>query len=132
MPRPPSHELTDREAQIMSVVWNHGPCTAERIRETLPDPLHDSTVRTLLRVLESKGYLTHRPHGRKYYYEAAVARSSAERRAVRALVQRLFGGSVSALAQRLIEDEDLTPEGLAAIRERMRETAVSSEENGQR
>ena len=55
MPRPSSEMLTDREAQIMEILWELQQATAEQVRERLPDNPHDSTVRTLLRVLKVKG-----------------------------------------------------------------------------
>ena len=66
MARQGSDTLTDREAQIMEVVWSHGDASAEQIRDLLPDRPHDSTVRTLLRILEAKGYLKFRSNLEKY------------------------------------------------------------------
>ena len=57
MVRPQSEVLTEREAQIMEILWQTGDCTAEAVREALPDHPHDSTVRTMLRVLKDKGYV---------------------------------------------------------------------------
>ena len=59
MARTPSETMTGREAQVMDAVWRLGEATADEVRGALPAALHDSTVRTLLRVLESKGYLGH-------------------------------------------------------------------------
>ena len=63
MARIPSESLTEREAQIMDVVWRLGEVTAEEVRVSLPGEPHDSTVRTIMRLLESKGYLTHEATG---------------------------------------------------------------------
>ncbi len=112
MPRSGSDSLTPREAQIMAVLWDAAPATAEQIREALPDKPHDSTVRTLLRVLEAKGYVRHVVRGKAYEYRPAVGRARAERKALRSLLSRFFGGSAEALVLRLIEDEQLTPEQL--------------------
>jgi hypothetical protein len=75
MARPPSEILTGREAQVMEAVWRLGDATAEQVREALPEPLHDSSVRTLLRILESKGYLRHEARGKAYVYSARVGRA---------------------------------------------------------
>jgi BlaI family transcriptional regulator, penicillinase repressor len=115
--RPSSETLTNREAQLMDVLWNLGTATAEQIREALLDRPHDSTVRTLLRVLETKGYVTHDDRGRAYTYRPAVDRAKAQRTAVRGLVSRLFGNSAQALVLRLLEDEALTPQQLEEIRQ---------------
>ena len=118
MPRPPSESLTQREAQIMDVLWRAGSATAERIRQELPDEPHDSTVRTLLRILENKGYVKHTVRGKAYLYRPAVRRASAERKAVLNVIKRFFGGSAEALVLRLIEDEHVTPEQLEHLKER--------------
>ena len=109
MSRPSSDTLTEREVQLMEVLWSHGKATAEQIRELLPDRPHDSTVRTLLRILESKGYVVRDGPGRPLLYEAMVSRSKAQRTALRRLLGRLFRGSPEALALRLLEDQHLTP-----------------------
>jgi BlaI family penicillinase repressor len=115
MPRPSAKVLTEREAQLMNVLWTSGPSTAEAVREALKDRPHDSTVRTLLRILKRKGYvrvLAQQPA----VYEAAVARNDAQTKATRSLLARFFGGSVEALVMRLLEDEELTVEQLAQLR----------------
>ena len=115
MPRPGSDTLTPREAQIMAILWDAGTLTAEQIREALPDQPHDSTVRTLLRVLEAKGYVRHRARGKAYAYRPAVDRARAEGKALHSLLSRFFGGSAEALVLRLIEDEQITPEQLEQL-----------------
>jgi BlaI family transcriptional regulator, penicillinase repressor len=116
MARPPTETLTGREVQVMDAVWRLGEATAELIREALPEPLHDSTVRTLLRVLEFKGYLGHEVRGKAYVYRAAVERKKAQGHALRSVLMRFFGGSAEDLVLRLIEDERITPEQLDALR----------------
>src|SRR5689334_4999937 len=116
MARPPAETLTPREAQLMDAIWRLGEATAEQVRESLPEPLHDSSVRTLLRVLETKGYLLHEIRGKAYVYRASVGRTKAQRHALRSLLARFFGGSAEDLVLRLIEDERITPEQLDALR----------------
>jgi predicted transcriptional regulator len=108
--------LTEREAQIMDVLWTLVEATAEQVRGALPDAPHDSTVRTLLRVLESKGYVAHEVRGKAFVYRASVPRDKAQRRALRSVLARFFGGSAEDLVLRLIEDERITPEQLEEIR----------------
>ena len=115
MARPSAKVLTDREAQLMNVLWTNGPSTAEVVREALKDRPHDSTVRTLLRILKKKGYV--RILGQQpAVYEAAVVRTDVQLKATRSLLTRFFGGSVEALVMRLVEDEELTVEQLAQLR----------------
>jgi len=115
MPRPPSELLTDREAQIMEILWNRGQATAEEVRSALADDPHDSTVRTLLRVLKDKGYA--RITGRQpAVYEPAVPRADVQQSAARSLLDRFFGGSADALVMRLLEDEQLSAEQLEQLK----------------
>jgi len=108
MARPVSDSLTEREAQIMEILWARGDATAETVRQALPDEPHDSTVRTLLRVLKDKGYV--RVKGRQpVTYLPRVSREQAQSKAAKSLLVRLFGGAAEALVLRLLEDEQLTP-----------------------
>ena len=74
MARTPAETLTGREAQVMDAVWRLGAGTALQVRQALPATLHDSTVRTLLRVLETKGYVVHESREKAYIYKAIIAR----------------------------------------------------------
>jgi len=114
--RPPSEMLTEREAQIMDALWRLTEATAEEVRAELPGDPHDSTVRTLLRVLEGKGFVIHETSGKTFVYRAAAARDKVQRRALRSFLARLFGGSAEDLVLRLLEDEQITPEQLAQLR----------------
>jgi BlaI family penicillinase repressor len=116
MARPRSETLTGRETQVMEAVWGLGNATAEQVREALPEPLHDSSVRTLLRILESKGYLRHEARGKAYVYSARVGRAKAQGRALRDVLARFFGGSAHDLMLRLLEEDHLTPEQLDELR----------------
>ena len=109
--------LTEREAQIMDVVWRLGEVTAEQVREALPGTPHDSTVRTMMRVLENKGYLTHEVRGKVYVHRALVGRKKAQKLAVRSVLTRFFAGSAEDLVLRLIEDEHLSQEQLDELRQ---------------
>ena len=80
MPRPKSNTLTDREAEIMDVLWEQQAATADEIRTRLRGRPHDSTVRTLLRVLETKGHVKHNVDGRTYIYHPVVRRERAQKR----------------------------------------------------
>jgi BlaI family transcriptional regulator, penicillinase repressor len=115
MPRPLSEMLTDRESQIMEILWKAGEATAEMVREQLADQPHDSTVRTLLRVLKEKGYV--KISGRQpAVYVPVVSREEVQHKAAKRLVERFFGGSADALVLRLLEDEHLTTEQLEQLK----------------
>ncbi len=116
MPRPPSEMLTEREAQIMDALWRLSTATAEEVREQLPGRPHDSTVRTLLRVLEGKGFVSHESRGKTFVYRPAVAKEKAQQTALRSFLSRLFDGSAEDLVLRLLEDEQISPEQLDQLR----------------
>lgn len=112
-PSQASHVLTRRERQIMDSLYRRGRATAAEVMADLPGEPSYSTVRTQLRILESKGQVKHVEEGLRYVYSAAVPRQHARRSALRHLVETFFEGStekvVSALlggdATRLSEDE---------------------------
>src|SRR3954453_21918978 len=107
MARKASESLTEREAELMDALWRLGEATAEQVREALPGSPHDSTVRTLLRILEAKGYVTHEGRGKLYVYRARIERQKAQRQALQSVLRRFFAGSAEDLVLRLIEDEQL-------------------------
>lgn len=107
MARPKSPALTEREMEIMQILWARGRATADEVRQGLKDQSHDSTVRTLLRVLEDKGHVRHEVEGKSYIYFPAIVRTSAQRTAVKDLLGRFFGGSAEDLVLRLLEDKEI-------------------------
>ena len=100
--------FTDRELDIMDVLWEHGPATVAEVQGRLGDPLAYTTVLTILRTLEEKGHVGHEEEGRAYRYHAEVARDAAERSAVRQLVRKVFRGSPELLLTQLVSDRKLT------------------------
>jgi BlaI family transcriptional regulator, penicillinase repressor len=114
--------LTAREAEIMDRLWELGAATAEQIRIGLSGDPHDSTVRTLLRILEEKGCVRHRRDGRSFVYEPTVLREKVQRRTLGGLIRQLFSGSPKELVLRLLEDEQLTP---ADLEELLRQTSAT-------
>jgi BlaI family transcriptional regulator, penicillinase repressor len=114
MARSRSEVLTDREAQLMEILWQLGPLSAEAVREALPERPHDSTVRTLLRILQKKRYVRIRGQ-QPAIYQPIVTRARAQSKATRNLLARFFGGSVTELVHRLVEDDQLSPNELDEI-----------------
>src|ERR1043166_6183519 len=86
-------DLGDLEREVMQLVWEHAPVTAEAVRERLERPLKESTVRTVLRRLEDKGYVTHTVEGRTYVYQAAAPRGRVAAKAVQRIVDWFCNGS---------------------------------------
>ncbi len=110
-------QFTDRESDIMAVLWERGPSTVAEVREALSDDLAYNTVLTMLRILEEKGYAGHTEEGRAYRYHALVEREAAAESAVRGLVRRLFGGSPSQLVTQLVRDRELRAGELKRLRD---------------
>lgn len=109
--------FTDRELDIMTVLWEHGPSTAAEAREHLEDDLAYNTVLTMLRILEEKGYVRHEEEGRAHRYFPLVERESAGHSAAGRLVRRLFRGSPSLLITQLVQHWNLSEEELREMRE---------------
>ena len=107
MPRSPHLDLSRRERQIMLVVYQHGPSTAQEILDRMPEPPSYSAVRTLLRILEDKGHLRHREEGPRYVYETITPRDEASQGALRQVVQTFFDGSASSAVAALLATESL-------------------------
>lgn len=91
----PQNELATREQQIMDAIHSLGEATVSSVRAQLTDPPSYSSVRTMIRHLESKGHLRHRQEGKRYVYKATQSRASASRTALRKLLDVFFAGSPS-------------------------------------
>ena len=118
MARRTTEVLTEREAEIMEILWEFGEATSEQIRSQLDGEPHDSSVRTFLRVLDSKGYVRTNRRRKPIVYRPIVPKERVQKKAATALLQRFFGGSAEALVLRLIEDEKLTPEQLSQLKKK--------------
>jgi BlaI family transcriptional regulator, penicillinase repressor len=107
MPRKRSPALTDAEARVMSVLWQRQTATVSDVVTTLQKAraVTYSTVQTILRILETKGYVTHEKVARAFVYRPAVDERQARQRALRHLVARLFNDSPSLLILNVLEDE---------------------------
>ena len=108
--------FTERELDIMSALWELGAGTVAEVREVLADDLAYTTVLTMLRVLEEKGYVGHSEEGRAHRYHPLVGREAAGESAVRRLTRRLFRGSPELLLTHLVSDRELTEEELKRMR----------------
>jgi predicted transcriptional regulator len=117
--------FTDRELDVMSVLWDVGPATVAEVRERLADDLAYTTVLTVLRTLEQKGYVGHTGEGRAHRYHPLVKRAAAGRSALSRLVDKVFDGSPELLLTQLVSDKNLSDEELRRLRklltERLRE-----------
>lgn len=108
--------LTDREADIMLVLWDNGPATVTEVKGQLSDDLAYTTVLTILRTLEAKGYVEHEEVGRAHRYSATVTEASAQLSALKGLSQKLFRGSAELLVSKLVSSERLSDGEIRRIR----------------
>lgn len=108
--------FTDRELDVMQVLWERGGSTVAEVQTSLADELAYTTVLTILRTLEEKGHVSHEEEGRAYRYHALVDRDSAGASAVRRLVRKLFAGQPEALLTHLVSERELTAEQLERMR----------------
>ena len=107
MSRKQKPALSDLENKVMGVVWEHGRVTADLVRTELEgsQPMKDSTVRTILRRLEEKGYVGHTTEGRTYLYSPTVASQNVAVDAVRGIIERFCNGSVENLLVGMVDRE---------------------------
>jgi len=105
----------------MDYVWAHPNCTAEMCREGLASQrrLKDSTIRTILRKLEEKGYVIHEIDGRTFVYRASDTRRNVAVQAAQQLIDRFCGGSVEELLVGLVDNQLLEPKQLQRLAEKI-------------
>ena len=111
MPRKPSPALTDAESQVMAVLWRLSQASVGDVVGAMQETRAAtySTVQTILRILETKGYVTHDKVARAFVYRALIDKRQARRRALRHLVSRLFEGSPTLLVLNVLEDDAIDP-----------------------
>ncbi len=112
-------ELGELERSILTLVWRMGAATAEQAREELGRPLKDSTIRTVLRRLEEKGYLAHSVENRTFVYRPAESRQRVAGRAVKRIVDWFCEGSVEALLVGMVDSKVLDRAELQRLADRI-------------
>lgn len=109
--------LGRRERQIMDAVHQLGEASVANVRSRIPDPPSYSAVRTMMRLLEQKGFLKHRREGMKYVYRSVEAPEKARRSALQHLTKTFFGGSATDAVAAMLDmsAETISPEELARL-----------------
>ena len=119
--------FTNRELDIMGVLWELGEATVADVRDALGEDLAYTTVQTQLRLLELKGAVTHRKEGRQHFYRATVAPEAAGKSALDRILRRVYQDSPLKLVAHLVSERAIPDEELEAMRdlleERLRERA---------
>jgi len=108
--------FTDRELDVMEVLWERGPATVAEVRAALADDLAYTTVLTVLRILEEKGHVRHEEEGRAHRYFPLVEREEAGDSALRRILGKLFRGSPELLLTHLVSDRALREDELRRMR----------------
>ena len=108
--------LADREAELMEVLWDFGPSTVAEVRDRVSDDLAYTTVLSMLRTLESKGYVTHDAEGKAHRYSALIDRDAARRSALRAMSEKFFKGSTATLLTHFVAEEKLSEADVQRLR----------------
>jgi len=114
--------LTDLQQAILDVIWEQGSATAEQVREALlPERrLKDPTVRTLLRRLEARGFLTHRVDGKLFVYQAKLPQRRVAARAVQHIIDRFCSGSAEQFLVGMVDEKVLTVEQIAELAKKVK------------
>ena len=114
--------LTALQQAILHVLWNGGPATAETIREGVArqHPLKDSSVRTLLRRLEARGFVTHTVEGKVFIYAAKAPAQSVAAKAVRSLIDRFWSGSVEQFLTGIVDEDVLSAAELKRLAKKVK------------
>jgi BlaI family penicillinase repressor len=113
--------LGEVEQLVMDHVWSHGPVSSEACREALAGrrPMKESTIRTVLRRLEEKGYVTHEISGRTFIYRAAEPRQNVAVRAVKHIIDRFCGGSAEQLVIGMVDNAVLDRKQLERLAQKI-------------
>lgn len=128
-------QFTERELDLMSVLWTLGSGTVNEVRERLEDKPGYTSVLKILQVLEEKGHVRHEREGRAYRYFPTVAPEDAGRTALGRIVNKIFLGSAEMTLARLVEDRPISKQELARMRQvldELAETEPHEDEGGDR
>jgi BlaI family transcriptional regulator, penicillinase repressor len=112
-------DLGDLEREVLELVWKHGPVSADTVQKQLGRPLKESTVRTVLKRLEEKGYLQHTVESRAFFYTATQSRAAAAARAVKGIVDRFCNGSVEDVLVGLVDAQILDQRELQRLADKI-------------
>jgi predicted transcriptional regulator len=132
MPPRKSPTLTEAELRLMKMLWQRGESAVGDLVAAMPDgdALAYNSVLTTIRILEKKGYVSHRQEGRAFIYTACVAQDDASKVEVRHVLQRFFGNSREKLLLSLLGDEEITPAELQRLRDAIKQNAIAAGEAG--
>ncbi|MEM9822137.1 MAG: BlaI/MecI/CopY family transcriptional regulator [Bacteroidota bacterium] len=114
--------LTKSEEEIMQIIWRLERCTVSDVIKQLglPKPPH-STISSIVRILEKKGFVDHKAYGRTYEYFPIVSREEYSKRSLKELVSNYFEGSMNRLVSFMVQENDLDAKELSELLKKMEE-----------
>jgi predicted transcriptional regulator len=119
--------FTERELDIMSVLWRAGSGTVAEVRDALATDLGYTSVLKMLQILEEKGLVRHEAEGRAYRYHPVVEPEEAGGDALRRIVDKIFQGSAELALARLVSDRPLRPAEVKRLKALLDEAAMEEE-----
>lgn len=115
--RVPERQLTELELEIMQEIWTHEKCTVRDVHDAFPKKLAYTTIATVMKVLEQKGFLAIRKHDKAHVYEPTLSRETYARGALKHVTERLYRGRAAPMVAQLLDDSELTHAELKQLRE---------------
>jgi BlaI family transcriptional regulator, penicillinase repressor len=122
--------FTDRELDVMAVLWRNGSGTVAEVRDALDDSFAYTTVLTVLRTLEEKGFITHVAEGKAHRYVPAVTPDVAGKSALTRVLDKIFGGSPDLLLTHLVSDRKLDTADLKRLRKLLDDRLAKKRKEG--
>jgi len=123
--------LTELELEIMRIVWRHDEVTVKDLFEALEDagrPLALPSIRTMLSILQEKGYVKRRPVGRGHAYRAAVSAHEGRRRILKDIIERAFEGSAASLVTALVNGELVSSNEITEVKQLIEQREQEADE----
>lgn len=112
--------LTKAEEEVMQKIWEHGPCTVSELISNMPIPKPPhSTISSIVRILERKGFVNHNTYGRTHEYYSMVEKESYSKFSLKNLVAGYFGGSMDNLVSFLVKEDDLNLKDLSSLMKKL-------------
>lgn len=119
-------KLTKKEAEIMNLFWEHGAMFVRELRELYPEPRpHINTLSTMVRILESNGYLSHKAFGPSYQYYPLVSREDYSRSSLSGVISSCFGNSYLRAVSTLVREEKISLDELRQLIDQIENGSVS-------
>lgn len=128
MEGPTDIAFTERELDVMAVLWQRGSGTVTEVRDALAGDFAYTTVLTVLRTLEDKGYVSHTSEGKAHRYTPLVAQDAAGHSALARVLDKIFGGSPELLLSQLVSDRNLDADTLRRLRKTLDERIADDPE----